>query len=906
MLIGLPWFYWCSFAGIAPLDPVQGLENRNAAFAANLFKDNKLMNYLSVAMPVATRCLAAAILALALQGCQEKQDAETTRTASTTSPASKWPELTSPVKKDPAIETKIDDLLARMTVEQKVGQIIQPEIKQVTPQDVRDFHLGSVLNGGGTTPGNNKYASVQDWVELADSYWHASMTETEDHLPIPIMWGTDAVHGLGNVIGATIFPHNIGLGAAHNPELIKKIGAVTAREIAVTGLDWDFSPTVAVSRDERWGRAYESYSEDPEIVRAYAGKMIEGLQGKAGTEDFLSETHVIATAKHFIGDGGTRDGVDRGETIATEEELRDIHGAGYFSAIEAGVQVIMASFSSWDGQRMHGHEYLLTDVLKEQMGFDGLVVGDWSGHGFVRGCTPLDCPEAINAGLDIFMAPDEEWKTLFHNTVAQANSGEISMERLNDAVRRILRVKFRAGLFDKGAPSTRALAGKEEILGSPEHRAVARQAVRESLVMLKNKNNLLPLSPDMNILVAGDGADNIGKQTGGWTISWQGTGNSNDDFPGATSIYDGIKAAVSAAGGSATLSVDGSFDSKPDVVIVVFGEDPYAEMQGDRRNLMYKPRDTSDLELLKKLQARGIPVVSLFITGRPLWVNRELNASDAFVVVWLPGTEGQGVADVLFTTADGEIRYDMTGRLSFSWPKGADQVPLNRGDDNYDPLFAYGYGLSYGDKDTLSDNLSEVGIAISEASDLLKIFDLRPVEPWHLAIEGNKNDRIRVTGSSASTSTIAASSVDRNVQHDARRVVWNGEGPGELALASDERQDFTDYRNSNSALIFDIKVNTPPSDTVFLRLGCGSWCASDLDITQQLREMAGKPWQTVVVDLACFPDAGANFGLPMPPEEFFRSVQEPFNLTTSGTLDIVFSDVRIKKGAADQATIICE
>ena len=860
------------------------------------------MNHIAVAI----RGLGVAALLLTLLGCQEISDPETAAAKSEASSASLWPSLTSAVKKDPAVEARIDELLAQMTVEQKVGQMIQPEIKQVTPEDVTEYHLGSVLNGGGTTPGNNKYASVQDWVDLADSYYYASMKQTEGHLPIPIMWGTDAVHGLGNVIGATLFPHNIGLGAAHNPELIKKIGEVTAREIAVTGLDWDFSPTVAVSRDERWGRAYESYSEDPEIVAAYAGKMVEGLQGKAGSDNFLTDAHVIATAKHFIGDGGTRDGVDRGETIATEEQLRDIHGAGYFSAIEAGVQVIMASFSEWDGQRMHGHEYLLTDVLKGQMGFDGLVVGDWSGHGFVRGCTPLDCPESINAGLDIFMVPEPEWKTLFHNTVAQVKSGEISMERVDDAVRRILRVKLRAGLFDKGAPSTRALAGKEEILGSPEHRAVARQAVRESLVMLKNKNNLLPLSPDMNVLVAGDGADNIGKQTGGWSISWQGTGNSNDDFPGATSIFDGIEDAVSAAGGSAILSEDGSFDSKPDVAIVVFGEGPYAEMQGDRRNLMYKPYDSSDLELLKALQEQDIPVVSVFIAGRPLWINRELNASDAFVVAWLPGTEGQGVADVLFTTPEGEIGYDMTGRLSFSWPKRSDQVPLNRGDENYDPLFPYGYGLSYSDKDTLGDNLSEQGLAVAETRDLMEIFNLRPLDPWHLEIEGNKNDRIAVTGSEASTSTIAISSVDRNVQHDARRVVWNGEGMGQVAMATDQRQDFTAYLNSDSALVFDIKVNSPPSETVYLRLGCGSWCASDIDFTSQLREAAGKEWQTVVVDLACFPAAGANFGLPMTAQEFFRTVQEPFNLSTNGTLDIIFSTIHIEKGAAQSATLDCE
>lgn len=837
--------------------------------------------------------------ALLLNACQQSARDEHASDAPVT-----WPSLTSKVKSDPAIEARIDALLAEMTVEQKVGQMIQPEIKQITPQDVKEYHLGSVLNGGGTTPDNNRYASIQDWVNLADSYYHASMEEGDGYLAIPIMWGTDAVHGLGNVIGATLFPHNIGLGATHNPDLIEQIGVVTAREIAVTGLDWNFSPTVAVARDDRWGRTYEAYSEDPEIVGAYAGRMIEGLQGEGGSEDFLTDAQVIATAKHYIGDGGTLHGVDRGETTGSEKELRDIHGAGYFTAIEAGVQAIMASFTSWDGQRMHGHKYLLTDVLKQQMGFDGLVVGDWSGHGFIPGCTALNCPDAINAGLDIFMVPEPEWKTLFHNTVEQIKTGVIPMERADDAVRRILRVKLRAGLFEQGPPSSRLLAGKTEVLGSPEHRAVARQAVRESLVMLKNKNKILPLAPDLNVLVAGDGADNIGKQAGGWSVSWQGTGNANSDFPGATSIYAGIRDAVTAAGGSASLSEDGSFDTRPDVAIVVFGEDPYAEMQGDRLNLAYE--SDGDLELLKSLRDQGIPVVSLFITGRPLWVNPEINASDAFVVAWLPGTEGQGIADVLFTNANGDINHDMVGRLSFSWPKRPDQTRLNRRDDDYDPLFPYGYGLSYGDKDTLGDDLSEQGLSVSATEDELQIFNRRAIAPWAIEIEGNKNDRVLMSGSEASASTVSISAVDREVQHDARRVVWNGEGPGKVALTTSERQDFSGYRQADSALIFDIKVNRAPTESVNLRLGCGSYCASDIDLTEQLTDLADQGWQTFAVDLKCFPTAGANFGIAVSQEEFFKAVQEPFNLNTSGELDITFAQVRIEKGAAEEATLSCD
>jgi beta-glucosidase len=842
------------------------------------------------------------VLLVGLAACDSPKD-NSQESSSADSDKVEWPAITSVVKKDPVIEAQIDELLAKMTLEEKIGQMVQPEIKQVTPEDVKNYHLGSVLNGGGTTPGNNKYAKLEDWVALADSYYYASIDKTNGRAGIPIIWGTDAVHGLGNVVGATLFPHNIALGATNNPDLIEKIGEVTAREIAATGLDWNFSPTVAVARDDRWGRAYEAWSEDPEIVGNYAGRMIDGLQGKGGSDEFLTERHVIATAKHFIGDGGTLDGVDRGPTQGDEKHLRDIHAAGYFSALESGVQVVMASFTSWQDVRMHGHKYLLTDVLKEQMGFDGLVVGDWSGHGFIPGCTALDCPESANAGLDIYMAPEPDWKVLFNNLVEQAQTGEIPMARVDDAVRRILRVKIRAGLFEKGAPSTRELAGKKEVLGAPEHRAVARQAVRESLVLLKNKNGLLPLTRNQKVLVAGDGADDIGKQAGGWSVSWQGTGNVNSDFPGATSIYAGIDEIVSAAGGKTILSVDGSFDEnteKPDVAIVVFGEDPYAEMQGDVANLAYKARDTSDLELLKKLRAQGIPVVSLFITGRPLWVNREINASDAFVAIWQPGTEGAGIADVIFKNAEGEINYDMKGRLSFSWPKRPDQGPLNRGDENYDPLFPYGYGLSYKDKDTLGDDLSEEGINLAEAQDVLEIFNRRPIDPWFLEVIGNQNDRITMTSNTIEASSVMIEAVDRNEQQDARRVVWNGSGNGQVALSVTERQDFISYLNANSALVFDIKVDTAPAAETFLRLGCGSYCASDIDFTEKLKGITGQGWQTIKVGLECFPNAGANFGVTQPPEEFFTQVLQPFSLLTKGTLDLTFANVRIEKDAAGQ------
>jgi beta-glucosidase len=620
-----------------------------------------------------------------------------------------WPELKSPVERDPDVETRIDELLVEMSLEQKVGQMIQAEIRWVEPDDVRDYHLGSVLNGGGGYPGENKYSSVGDWVELADAFYEASMDTGYGRLAIPVLWGTDSVHGVGNVYGATLFPHNIGLGAMRNPVLVSRIGEVTALETAVTGIPWTFAPTLAVVRDDRWGRTYEGYSEDPEIVRLYSAALVMGLQGELGRSDHLDDSHVLATAKHFLGDGGTHNGVDQGNNLAEETELFAIHGQGYVTALEAGVRTIMASYSSSRGLKMHGNRYLLTEILKERMGFDGFIVGDWDGHDQIPGCSKKSCAAAINAGIDLIMVP-KYWKPFLKNTLRDVKRGDISMARVDDAVRRILRVKFEAGLFEAGAPSSRQYAGKAEFLGSAENRAVARQAVRESLVLLKNNGGVLPLDRDLDVLVAGIGASDVSRQSGGWSLTWQGTDNDNDDFPGATTIFQGIDEAVSTAGGTATLSSDGSYIDTPDIAIVVWGEPPYSECFGDRKHLNYNAQDPDSLALLEKLNANGIPVVSVFLSGRPLWVNPHINASNAFVAAWLPGTEGDGVAEVLFKTAAGEINHDFKGKLSFSWPNTLQQNVLNVGDDNYDALFPYGFGLNYEDQHELTDELTtEIG-----------------------------------------------------------------------------------------------------------------------------------------------------------------------------------------------------
>jgi beta-glucosidase len=799
-----------------------------------------------------------------------------------------WPAIENPVPGDPEIEKRIDDLLARMSVEDKVGQVVQGEIRNLEPKDVRKYRLGSVLNGGGVQPFGKKWASVDDWLTLADAFWEASMDTSDGGLAIPIIWGTDAVHGHTNVAGATVFPQNIGLGATRNPELIHEIGRITALEIAVSGLDWDFSPTVAVVRDDRWGRAYESWSENPEIASLYAGEMVRGLQGTAASEDFLGADRVVACSKHFLGDGGTVNGVDRADNVSTEAELRDIHGAGYFAALDAGVQTVMASFSSWQGLKMHGNRGLLAEVLKGRMGFDGFVVGDWNGHADVDGCSNKSCPDAFNAGVDMFMVP-EHWKALRANTIDQVKSGEISMERLDDAVRRILRVKMRAGLFDKGKPSSRPMAGKTEHLGSREHRAVARQAVRESLVLLKNNGGLLPLERRQTVLVAGDGAHNIGKQSGGWTLTWQGTGTSNEDFPGASSIWDGIKRLVEGAGGVAVLSEDGSYRSRPDVAVVVFGEDPYAEFQGDRETLDYGFARPDDLKLLKGLKAAGIPVVSIFLSGRPMWINPELNASDALVAAWLPGSEGDGVAEVIFAATDGVAENDFTGTLAHSWPKNAVQGAVNLGDENYDPLFAYGFGLTYADSVDLGELPEDPGGSIPDTGRTV-YFRGGPVPPWQLFVGDSHFWAVKTIAGNASTwdrDNLLVTAVDRDLQEDARAARWAGYDLAHVYLEAAQAVNLTSEASDCMVLTFDLMVEEAPSASVYAAMRCGEGCEGRIDITEALARSVVGEWKTMRLRLPDFAGAGADLS----------HVTTPFLLATEGTLALRFADIRLEPAA---------
>jgi beta-glucosidase len=813
-----------------------------------------------------------------------------------------WPKLTLEVKQTNDVEERVAEILKGMTLAQKIAQMIQPEIRDITVEDMRKYGFGSYLNGGGAFPNNNKHATPQDWIKLAEDMYQASIDASVDGSNIPTMWGTDAVHGHNNVIGATLFPHNIGLGAANNPELIEKIAKATATEVMVTGIDWVFAPTVATVRDDRWGRTYESYSEDPAIVYEYSKAIVRGLQGRP-KEDFLGDSRVISTVKHFIGDGGTVKGDDQGDNIVSESDLFRLHAQGYVGGLSAGAQSVMASFNSWHGEKVHGHKYLLNDVLKDRMGFDGFVVGDWNGHGQVAGCTNESCPQAVIAGLDIYMVPTSAWKPLYNNLIQQVEQGIIPTSRIDDAVTRILRVKIRAGLFEKPSPANRLLSGKTSFIGQKSHRDIAAQAVRESLVLLKNKRNILPLKPTLNILVAGDAAHNIGKQSGGWTITWQGTNNTNSDFPGGSSIFDGIKAHVEAASGSVKLSENGEFTTRPDVAIVVFGEEPYAEGHGDRDDVDFQRGVKSDLALLKKFKSQGIPVVSIFISGRPLWVNAELNASDAFVAAWLPGSEGAALADLLFTDKDNKVQYDFTGRLSFSWPADSDQATVNVNDEDYNPLLPYGFGLSFGDENLLSDDLSEQYKVNPADTKGRKLFTGTMQKPWELMLISGGNVQA-IKASTASFNMVNFRTTDRVVQEDAFKLTVSPsdtQSGVQIASKSYFREDMLTQAQNDAVLSFMVKPEGVIPERLMLGMSCESEgdspgsCSAQINIAEALSALPTNEWSTFKVDVRCFTKEGVRF----------ENMVVPFQLTTQDALSVSLSDISFKFDQAKQANITC-
>jgi beta-glucosidase len=802
-----------------------------------------------------TRLLAFAGWMLVVTGASA---ADPMRTPETVAHTALWPQARSAGLVDAKTESFLTDLIARMSLEEKVGQMIQADMASITPEDLRSYPLGSVLAGGNSPPlSGNDRASSEEWLATTRRFHRVALEPRPNHIPVPLIVGIDAVHGNSNVKAATIFPHNVALGATGDSQLVRRIAEATAQETAAVGIDWAFAPTLAVPRDKRWGRSYEGFAEDPTLVRRYARDFVLGMQGEPGTGSAVERGYVAATAKHFLGDGGTFEGMDQGDTRIGERDLIKIHAQGYQAAIEAGVMTVMVSYSSWNGQKMHGNRSLITDVLKGRMGFEGLVVSDWNGHGQLPGCSKRSCPAAYNAGIDMMMAPDG-WKGMFENTLAQVRSGLLPLSRVDDAVRRILRVKARLGLFEQDHP----WEGKLEVLGSDAHRALAREAVRKSLVLLKDNNHVLPIKASSHVLIVGSSADDIGRQCGGWTLSWQGTGNTNSDFPNGQSIYSALREVITQSGGTADLSQDGSFTTRPDVAIAVIGEDPSAEMRGDLRSLDYQAEHPGDLALLRKLKASGIPVVTVFLSGRPLWVNPVLNASDAFVAAWFPGSEGAGIADVLISDRRGDPRYEFVGKLPMSWPKSAAQTQLNVGQEAYDPLFAYGYGLNGRSQVQLPTLGEDPGIKVARGSIDRYFANGRMFSPWRFALQENGTTRLVPDraepfslGGNISIAPIDAAAV----QEGGRQVTWTGRGEAAVLLTG-MSLDLLRQANAQMSLRIDYRIDQPPTGAVRLALACEPGCgaAGSLAIEPLLSKAPVGVWQSLEVPLECFREKGTD------------------------------------------------
>jgi beta-glucosidase len=598
-------------------------------------------------------------------------------------------------------DSQVRPLVQRMTLEEKIGQMTQPELGHLKkhPDHIEKYFVGSVLSGGGSDPDEGN--GLEAWT---DAYDECQERALKTRLGIPILYGIDAVHGHSNVLGAVVFPHHIGLGCTRDAELAEQIGRITAKEIRATGIQWNFAPCVTVPRDERWGRTYEGFSEEPELVATLGEAMIRGLQG----ERLHDPLAVLACAKHYVGDGGTtaRTGeyqqgttafgngssgqalpmkLDQGDTRVDEATLRRIHLAPYLPAIEAGVGSVMPSYSRWNGVKCTGNKFLLTDVLKNELGFEGFLISDYNAIDQVDPDYKRAVEISINAGIDMAMAPNT-YKQFYETLLELVREGRVPMSRIDDAVTRILRVKAAMGLLDKSR-SQLADRGLHNDFGSTAHREVARDAVRKSLVLLKNDRNVLPLSKTAaRIHVGGKSADDIGNQCGGWTVEWQ--GRSGDVTTGGTTILDAIQATAS-KDTKVTFSKDASGAEGADVGVVVIGEPPYAEGNGDTGELALA---AEDIAAFNNMRSAGVPVVVILVSGRPLVLGELLDEADAVIAAWLPGTEGQGVADVVFGD------YAPTGKLSFTWPRSVDQLPINIGDTRYEPLFPFGFGLSYEDE----------------------------------------------------------------------------------------------------------------------------------------------------------------------------------------------------------------
>ncbi|XP_020574327.1 uncharacterized protein LOC110020528 isoform X1 [Phalaenopsis equestris] len=593
--------------------------------------------------------------------------------------------------KDPKqpIGIRIKDLLKRMTLAEKIGQMTQIERKVASAQVMKEYFIGSVLSGGGSVPAPQ--ASAEAWVNMVNDFQKGALST---RLGIPMLYGIDAIHGHNNVYNATIFPHNIALGATRDPELVKRIGAATALEVRATGIPYTFAPCIAVCRDPRWGRCFESYSEDHKIVQAMT-EIITGLQGdvpanyRKGTPYVSKNDKVAACAKHFVGDGGTQKGINENNTLINRPGLLSIHMPAYYSSIVRGVSTIMVSYSSWNGVKMHANHDMITGFLKNTLHFKGFVISDW--QGIDRITSPpganytYSVQAGVNAGIDMVMIPFD-YAPFISDLTALVNSEVVSMSRIDDAVKRILRVKFSMGLFEKPLADLSLV----DQLGKKEHRELAREAVRKSLVLLKNGKSatgqlLLPLPKKAhNILVAGSHADNLGYQCGGWTIEWQGA---SGRITTGTTILEAIKSTVDP-------STEVTYSENPDTsflennnfsyAIVVVGEPPYSETAGDSLNLTISEPGPSTVQTV----CRTIKCVVVVISGRPVVIEPYIGLIDSLIAAWLPGSEGQGVADVLFGD------FGFTGKLPRTWFRSVDQLPMNVGDMHYDPLFPFGFGLT--------------------------------------------------------------------------------------------------------------------------------------------------------------------------------------------------------------------
>ncbi|MCO6487194.1 MAG: glycoside hydrolase family 3 C-terminal domain-containing protein [Phaeodactylibacter sp.] len=730
------------------------------------------------------------------------------------------------------VDQRADSILALMTLEEKIGQMTQVERGEFENiQDIATYSIGSILSGGGSSPTPN---TVSSWANMYNNFQSIAL---QSRLGIPLIYGVDAVHGHNNVRGAVIFPHNIGMGCTWNPGLIRTANQIVAREVAATGIDWTFAPCIAVPRDERWGRTYEGFGETAEVQKVMARESVLGLQGT----DLGSGETILACAKHFVGDGGTTDGIDQGNTEATEAVLRDIHMEGYIDAIDAGVGTIMASFNSWNGVKLHGHDYLLTDVLKDELGFEGFIISDWKGVDQIDENYRAAIKRGINAGIDMVMVPDR-YEVFISHLISLVQDGEVSEDRINDAVRRILKQKLLLNLF--GAPfADPSLAAS---VGSPAHRDVARQAVRESMVLLNAKNDVLPLQKDgQTILVAGTLAADLGAQCGGWTITWQGaTGNIT---PG-TNILAGIENAV---GNSEVIySPTGNYNGPVDVAVVVVGEKtPYAEGAGDRTSLQL---EETDINLMKRLKEAGIPTVAVLISGRPMILGEMLPYTDAMIAAWYPGTEGGGIAEVLFGD------YQPSGQLTHSWPRDMAQIPINVGDDDYAPLFEYRHGWQEFPSEMAAEKLLPYAAATSRdgATILLALSD-------HITAmnAANSDFEIRIDGmaSPGIINTISTAGFDGSIllfslntpiqPQEAVTLSYSGGNIASSDLTLDNLDDFYVYNTVSGGAIVHLIPGRVEAEDFFEMNGIQTEPCSDVGGGLNVGYIEGGDWMKYRVQI---------------------------------------------------------